>query len=61
MSAKGKKRKLIHQDADDEVIVQKTTARGRVSTESEMDTLFANLSIGGSKPLILSLIPEYSD
>jgi len=23
--------------------------------------LFVNLSIGGSKPLILSLIPEYSD
>jgi len=59
MSAKGKKRKLdeeIHQDADDEVTVQQTT-----STESEMDVLFANLCIGGSKPLTLALIPEYSD
>jgi len=33
-------------------------ARG---TDSEMETLFANLSLGGTKPLILSLIPEYSD
>jgi len=49
MSAKGKKRKLdeaIYQDADDEVTVQQITARGRVSTESEMDTLFAKLNIG---------------
>jgi len=26
-----------------------------------MDTLFVNLSLGDTKPLVLSLIPKYSD
>jgi len=54
-SAQGKKRKL-----DEEIHESGNDARGKESTESEMEILFANLSNGGSKPLILSLIPEYS-
>ena len=63
-SAQGKKRKLdeaIHQDGNDETSVQQATARGKESTESEMNVLFANLSLGGTKPLVLSLIQGYSD
>ena len=60
----GKKRKLdeaIHQDSNDEATEQQATARGNESMESEMNMLFANLSAGGTKPLILSLISKYSD
>lgn len=63
-SAKGKKRKLddaIQQDGDDETTEQRAITMGKESTESEMETLFDNLSHGGTKPLVLSLIPEYSD
>ena len=45
--AQGKKRKLdeaIHQDSNDEATEQQATARGNESTESEMNTLFVNLS-----------------
>ena len=30
-------------------------------TKTEMEILFKNLSVGGTKPAILSLIPPYSD
>ena len=66
-SPQGKKRKLdeaINQDDDNGNELSGpsvTKARGKESTDSEMETLFANLSLGGAKPLILSLVPEYSD
>jgi len=46
----------IDQDGDDEISAPCiTTARGK---ESEIEALFANLSLWGAKPLILSLIPK---
>ena len=62
-SAKGKKRKL------DEVIDgneqqrgdSKVPVRGKKSTESELALLFENLSCGGNKPGILSLVSKFSD
>ena len=51
-SFQGKKKKLheeIHEGGNDAATAQQTAARGKKSTESEMETLFANLSIGGSK------------
>ena len=51
----------IDQDGNDDATEHGTTAMGKESTASEMETLFANLSVGGTKSLVLSLIPEYSD
>jgi len=51
----------IDKGSDVETPASCAIARGTESTDSEMETLFANLSLGGTKPLILSLIPEYSD
>jgi len=42
------------------IMAMKSPARGRESTDSEMETLFANLSLGGTKPLIFSLVAKYS-
>ena len=56
-SAHGKKRKLdeaICQDSNDETCTEQATASSMESTQSEMDMLFANLSLGGTKPLVLS-------
>ena len=63
-SAKGKKRKLdeaIDEEGNDDATEHGATAMGKESTASELETLFANLSVGGTKPLVLSLIPEHSD
>ena len=62
-SAKGKKRKLDEiidgneQQRDD----PKVHIRGKKSTESELALLFENLSCGGTKPGILSLVSKFSD
>ena len=34
---------------------------GSKSTESELALLFQNLNTGGTKPGVLSVVPEYSD
>ena len=63
-SAQGKKRKLdaaIDQDGHVRTSTPCVTARGEESTDSEMEKLFTSFSLGGTKPLILSLIPKYSD
>ena len=39
---------------------REVSPRGKESTQSEMEKLFANLNCGGAKPLILSLVPQYS-
>lgn len=36
------------------------TKQGKEPSESEMQALFNNLSCGNTKPVILSLIPQYS-
>ena len=62
-SAKGKKRKL------DEVVDgneqqrgdSKVPVSGKKSTESELALLFENLSSGGTKPGILSLVSKFAD
>lgn len=64
-SPQGKKRKLdeaINDGGNDVATApQQVTARGKEPTQSEMETLFANLSCAGAKPLVLSLIPQYSE
>ena len=61
-SARGKKRKL-----DDTIDISETTKEVSVlslsskPTNIEMEQLFADLNLCGTKPAILSLIPKYSD
>ena len=64
-SAHGKKRKLDEAisfgDQDTATAPHQVKARAKEPTQSEMETLFANLSCGGAKPLILSLVPQCSE
>jgi len=62
-SARGKKRKLDDAIDSNETTSepQQSTVHGTESTESELEDLFHNLSCGGTKPLVLSLVPQYSD
>ena len=66
-SAKGKKRKLDEMlerspppelEENDEESVPK---HGCCSTDEDLNLLFQNLSIAGTKPGVLSLVPEFSD
>ena len=50
---------INHGDNDIADTSQEVTPSGKESTQSEMETLFANLSCGGAKPLVLSLVPQY--
>ena len=56
-SAQGKKRKLDASTDQDGTSTPYVTARGKESTDAEMETLSASFSLGDTKPLILSLIP----
>ena len=62
-SAKGKKRKLDDMIDGNEKQMDdpKVSVRGKKSTESELAMLFENLSCGGTKPAILSLVSKFSD
>ena len=69
-SARGKKRTLDDQikavDAEDVEDVEAVELKqpkkfGSKSTESELALLFQNLSTGGTKPGVLSVVPKYSD
>ena len=69
-SARGKKRTLDNQikavDAEDvedveAVELEQPKKIGSKSTESELALLFQNLSTGGTKPGVLSVVPKYSD
>ena len=63
-SARGKKRKLddiIDGKDEQQRNDPKVPERGKAPTESELELLFENLSRGGTKPGILSLVTKYSD
>ena len=51
---------VSHDDYDIAGTSQKVV-RGKEPIQSEMETLFANLSCGGAKPLVLLLVPQYSE
>ena len=60
----GKKRKLddaICNSSKATSELQQSTVHGTEPTESELEDLFHDLSCGGTKPLVLSLVPQYSD
>ena len=63
-SARGKKRKLddiIDGNDQQQRDNPKVPERGKTPTESELALLFENLSCGGTKPGILSLVSKFSD
>ena len=63
-SACGKKRKLddaICNSSKATSEPQQSTAHGTESTGSELEDLFHDLSCGGTKLLVISLVPQYSD
>ena len=71
ISARGRKRTLDDQiiavgDLDEQpnggsCASNKPRTFGTRSTESDLALLFRNLSVGGTKPAILSLIPNFSE
>ena len=64
-SARGKKRKLDDLiDGEDGPQMESDVlfaAHGEVATDSEMVTLFENLSLGGTRPAVFSVISGYSE
>ena len=60
-SAQGKKRKLDEVLECTEIMEKTTVSKGGTApTDDEMELFFRNLSKCGTKPAILSLIPEYT-
>ena len=62
MSARGKKRKLDEMVDGNEIVPKLQASKDDTTpTDDDMELFFKNLSLCGTKPAILSLIPEYSN